>query len=110
MNTVTRYEYGGTPPLVTLKFYCPGCNLEHAVYVLGTDVPVWEWNNRLDKPTISPSILRQGPQRDAAGGFTRGSDGVCHSFVRDGMIEFLGDCTHSLKSQTVPLPAHPHEG
>lgn len=30
---------------------------------------------------------------------------VCHSFVRDGQIEFLGDCTHSLAGQTVPLPS-----
>src|SRR5436309_254590 len=28
---------------------------------------------------------------------------VCHSFVRDGLIEFLGDCTHPLAGRTVPL-------
>lgn len=28
---------------------------------------------------------------------------VCHSFVTDGKIEFLGDCTHALAGQTVPL-------
>ena len=28
---------------------------------------------------------------------------VCHSFVREGKIEFLGDCTHALKGQTVDL-------
>ncbi|MGC4033677.1 MAG: hypothetical protein QM754_18485 [Tepidisphaeraceae bacterium] len=27
----------------------------------------------------------------------------CHSFVRDGQIEFLGDCTHELAGKTVPL-------
>jgi hypothetical protein len=31
----------------------------------------------------------------------------CHSFVRNGRIEFLGDCTHALASQTVDLPDLP---
>jgi hypothetical protein len=29
---------------------------------------------------------------------------ICHSFVRDGRIEFLSDCTHRLAGQTVDLP------
>ena len=29
---------------------------------------------------------------------------VCHSFVRAGQIEFLGDCTHEFAGQTVPMP------
>ena len=29
---------------------------------------------------------------------------VCHSFIRDGRIQFLGDCTHHLAGQTVDLP------
>lgn len=28
---------------------------------------------------------------------------VCHSFVTDGNIQFLDDCTHELKGKTVPL-------
>jgi hypothetical protein len=27
----------------------------------------------------------------------------CHSFITDGKIEFLSDCTHSLAGQTVEL-------
>ena len=34
-------------------------------------------------------------------------DTVCHSFVTDGRIQFLGDCTHSLAGQTVDLPEFP---
>lgn len=30
---------------------------------------------------------------------------TCHSFVRDGQIEFLSDCTHALAGKTVSLPA-----
>ena len=29
---------------------------------------------------------------------------VCHSFVVDGRIQFLGDCTHELACQTVDIP------
>ena len=28
----------------------------------------------------------------------------CHSFVTDGRIQFLSDCTHALAGQTVDLP------
>jgi hypothetical protein len=34
---------------------------------------------------------------------------VCDYFLRNGVIEYLGDCTHGLKSQGIvlpPLPAH----
>jgi hypothetical protein len=29
---------------------------------------------------------------------------ICHSFITDGRIQFLGDCTHRLAGQTVPIP------
>jgi hypothetical protein len=35
-------------------------------------------------------------------------DRVCHSFVVDGRIQFLGDCTHHLAGQTVDLPPWPY--
>lgn len=34
---------------------------------------------------------------------------VCHSYVTDGKIRFLGDCTHKLVGQTVELPEMPLE-
>lgn len=30
---------------------------------------------------------------------------VCHYFLRNGQIQYLGDCTHAMRGQTVPLPA-----
>jgi hypothetical protein len=32
------------------------------------------------------------------------NDRVCHSFVTDGKIQFLSDCTHSLANTTVEIP------
>jgi len=70
-------------------FHCPGCGCAH-----GFHVPRWDWNGSLDAPTFSPSLLC-----NAQAMLSR-----CHSFVRDGNIQFLSDCWHVLAGQTVPLP------
>lgn len=83
-------------------FWCPGCNSHHTPRVRaapGTDPngkSLWTWNNDEEKPTFSPSILVWGSNPDIR----------CHSFVRDGQIQFLADCGHSLAGQTVPLPEY----
>lgn len=82
-----------------LFFLCPGCEMLHPVRVDRTSqLPSWDWNGDVNKPTFSPSILVQfnwGEKRE---------ERRCHSFVRDGRIEFLSDCTHALAGQTVDLP------
>jgi hypothetical protein len=79
-----------------VEFFCPGCKCQHAFRIAGSkDVgPIWDWNGDLDKATFSPSLLYQGGPNS-----TR-----CHSFVRDGRIQFLDDCSHELKGQTVDVP------
>lgn len=82
-------------------FDCPGCGGWHGVYVKpGESKSVWTWNGSLDKPTFSPSILIH--KQEPAGEY-RGQP-LCHSFVTDGRIQFLGDCTHALAGKTVDLP------
>lgn len=64
------------------------------------------------RPTFSPSILVTGVHRLTQeeretlqqGGKVTPRPLVCHSFVRDGRIEFLSDCSHALVGQTVDLP------
>lgn len=58
--------------------------------------PYWEFNGNVDKPTVSPSILVRSGRN--------GRNGVCHSFIKNGRIQFLGDCTHELAGQTVEIP------
>lgn len=103
-----------------LMFRCPGCKEAHGVSVSrpeGQAGPVWGYNGNPDKPTFTPSILvtgyRVSPEGEAMmdrgdpppeGGRYPGSAFVCHSFVTDGRIQFLGDCTHALAWQTVDLP------
>lgn len=96
-----------------LLFQCPGCGTAHGVHTGDGSGPRWTWNGDVERPTFSPSILVRGvvPLTDEQVAAYRSGDGlpeprplVCHSFVTDGRIQFLGDCTHALAGQTVDLP------
>lgn len=99
-----------------IGFNCPGCGLVHTIRVNGPDA--WSWNGSTDSPTITPSIRSRSGHHLVNGEpddhcwcsfekrFGRPPEfrcTLCHSFVRDGMIEFLSDSTHALAGQTVPL-------
>jgi hypothetical protein len=90
-----------------LMFMCPGCNEVHAIQYANGPGPRWTWNGNPDRPTFTPSVLVTTPANPEAGeGFEEWrTERICHSFVTDGQIQFLGDCTHALKGQTVDLPA-----
>jgi hypothetical protein len=91
----------------SICFQCPGCDDVHIVAVDGSRG--WTWNGDPDKPTISPSILvKTGRAVDPSFTWEPGDPPeICHSFVRDGRIELLSDCTHALAGQTVDLPDWP---
>lgn len=55
----------------------------------------WSWNGDTEKPTLKPSILTCA---DWAGKPFR-----CHTFVNDGNVEFLNDCSHEFAGQTLEL-------
>lgn len=52
----------------------------------------WSWNGSILNPTLKPSILSKA-----------GKGHVCHSFVNDGKIQFLSDCSHELAGKTMDL-------
>lgn len=95
-------------------FHCPGCKCAHAVWVEKThsNGSIWGYNGNPEKPTFTPSILVRGTKRmtdDEAARIMAGEKinpvpFVCHSFVTDGKIQFLSDCTHELAGQTVEIP------
>lgn len=62
----------------------------------GENGPTWELSGQEQLPTIRASVLVQGGPRNQRT--------VCHSFVTEGRIHFLGDSTHNLSGQTVLLP------
>lgn len=101
-----------------LGFHCPGCETMHVVRVERDGVlPCWGFNGDHERPTFAPSVLVAATYWEPEvtpeniGEWRRAPwpqhkvERVCHSFVRDGAIQFLGDCTHALAGQTVPLTA-----
>lgn len=94
-----------------LMFWCPGCDGMHRVQHGAGSGPRWTWNGNVDKPTFSPSVLVKyshwvppaSAENPDPGPQTQVHD-ICHSFVTDGRIQFLADCTHALAGQTVDLP------
>lgn len=81
---------------VSFVFDCPACGIGHSFRVEG-EGPKWSFNGDVDKPTFSPSLLVKW-------GKSGKMDQVCHSFVRDGQMQFLSDCTHEMAGKTITLP------
>ena len=98
-----------------LMFWCPGCDGAHQVGVGEGPGPRWEYNGDPEAPTFRPSVLVRGetwcppvtPENidrwEREPWHQTKMSTVCHSFVTEGRIQFLGDCTHRLAGQTVPL-------
>lgn len=96
-------------------FFCPGCNELHS-----PDAG-WQFTGTFENPTLSPSVFvksghfvdgnkdscwcafnaERREKGESESGF---SCGQCHSFIENGKIRFLNDCTHTLAGQTVDLP------
>lgn len=73
--------------------WCPGCKKAHIFDAR------WNFNGDMVKPTFRASMLVYEHKNEAGYHQPR-----CHSFVTDGQIQFLNDCTHELKGKTVDLP------
>lgn len=106
-----------------LAYWCQGCNSAHQVSVAGPGA-VWGWNGNVEAPTFTPSVLvtsghfvsshkpgdkcwctyaAEHPGRPVSFRCQR-----CHTFIRGGMVEFLGDCSHAYAGKTEPLPDWPY--
>lgn len=79
-----------------LFFHCKGCGFDHAI---GTGINHHKFNGDYENPTFHPSVLVTTPNPK--------KDRKCHSFVKDGMIQYLEDCTHDLAGKTVKLDRNP---
>lgn len=90
-------------------FWCPGCREMHTVSVSQKNHSgaSWSFDGNLQAPTFNPSYNRRVNTPDMKEYQPDAGTSICHSFVRAGRIQFLGDCTHALKGQTVDLPDFP---
>lgn len=68
-------------------FWCVACDECHWFNTS------WTLSGTDDKPTVNPSIAVSMPPTPY----------LCHSFIRDGQIEYLADCNHKLAGQTVDM-------
>ena len=113
---------------ISVMYHCP-CGLcglvalpttwtpEGMVSAIRKDRPKWGFNGNMEKPTFEPSVhsktghyVTGTPEAECRFCIEDKAEGrrklchVCHSFVRDGKVQFLPDCTHALAGKTVDLP------
>jgi len=93
-----------------LEHWCPGCETVHGFAI---DKPnyygaKWVWDGNVEKPSFTPSMnITVNPTGNKY--YQAGlSTDVCHYFLKAGEIQFLNDCTHKFKGQTVSLPDLPN--
>ncbi len=68
--------------------HCPACGYGHFFDKR------WTFNGNLERPTFRASMLV----------YEHADRPRCHSFVTNGRIEYLKDCTHAQAGETVDLP------
>lgn len=99
-----------------IYYWCQGCKTTHGVMIDG--LHAWRYNNDPEHPTFTPSILstsghyivehkggrcwcdynKEHPDNPATSCYR------CHTFITDGKVQFLADCSHELAGQILDLP------
>jgi hypothetical protein len=96
----------------TVLISCPACNgMMHGLGIDKSKQPCWGFNGDFDKPTFTPSLRVQYTQPITDDERDRIMNGekinkpkvVCHSFIRDGQIQYCNDSTHHMAGQTAEL-------
>lgn len=73
-------------------FWCPACQEYHEIDAK------WRFCGNTDRPTFQRSV-------PALTSTERSGEQICHSFVTNGQIRYLSDCTHDYRGQTVEMRA-----
>lgn len=85
----------------SIEYLCPGCMATPHYYQKGhrINLETWKQTGTDDCPTFTPSILARTGSREQPDKLVY----TCHHFIKDGKIEYLSDCTHSLAGKTVDM-------
>ncbi len=67
-------------------FWCPACHETHS-FDVGEGDDKWRFNGDMDKPSFFPSLRYD----------------KCHLILRQGIIEYCGDCLHGYRNMDVSL-------
>jgi len=70
-----------------VRYKCPGCKHDHSV-----PAERWAFNGDINNPTLNPSVRHYTEQTT-----------ICHYFIRNGKIEYCGDCQHELSGKIVEM-------
>lgn len=105
---ITSKWYGSRDGFI--QHWCPGCNTRHEIAIghANTVGAVWSITWTGEKATVHPSVKvstnipRNQHEINNPVTYTQ-----CHYFIKDGMLQFLGDCIHPLAGQTVEIPDFP---
>lgn len=84
-----------------LHYRCPSCGFAHLIPVTGPQA--WEWNGRIDSPTLAPSIKTMVPE----GAYEQKAEMTCHHFLTDGALTVCPDSNlfpEGLGYRPGPLP------
>lgn len=111
MSDGTRYRYAEDD---RISFWCPGCESAHTIHI---GPGGWTWDeqtltvtpsikveSRRWEPPVTPENLADWKRQPWE---QHRVDRICHSFLHNGVWEFLSDCTHALVGQRIPLPEWP---
>lgn len=99
MNTKIIEEFECENGGQGFMYFCCPCGFYHSVTISpakSSNGASWTWNGSLDKPTFSPSIVVKVE-------FENRPSLVCHHYVKNGQIQYLSDCTHTLAGQTIDM-------
>lgn len=69
-------------------FFCPACKHGHKF-----DLDRWRFNGDMKNPTFEPSLLYEKGVNHPR----------CHLYLRSGQIQFLSDCSHEMKGQSISV-------
>jgi len=110
MAKVIKLDYPNREDYI-YAIYCPACRCTHGF------TERWTFNGDFEKPTFNPSMLvksghyMQEHKGDCWCDYNRKHPDkqtphkciICHSYVTNGKIKYLSDCTHEFAGKTIDL-------
>lgn len=94
-NTVAKH-ISDDGKKTSYRIHCPACKNSHVFDER------WTFDGNYETPTFSPSMLVHEDKTWRENSNDKHGH-RCHSYVRKGVMEFLSDCTHSMKNTRVEL-------